>query len=73
MYILACAAVVIAGAAMGAYHFRYYPTIRGQWTGVWTIVVFSAYFALGAFPLIINIKEDMVWKRINSLKLQDSA
>ena len=66
LYILSCAAVVLTGAAMGAYHFRYYPTIKGDWTGAPAIVVFTAYFALGAFPLIINIKEDIVWKRIES-------
>jgi len=66
VYILVCSAVVIAGAAMGAYHFRYYPTVQGQWTGFWTFVVFAAYFALGAFPIILNIKEDVAWKRIAS-------
>ena len=66
IYILTCSAVVIAGAALGAYHFRYYPTVQGQWTGFWTIVVFAAYFALGAFPILMNIKEDIKWKQIKA-------
>jgi len=66
IYILICAAVIIAGSALGAYHFRYYPTLGGQWTGFWTIVVFAAYFALGAFPIMLNIKEDIVWKHLGS-------
>ena len=66
LYILACSAAVMAGTAAGAYHFRYYPTIKGQWTGLMTIVVFAAYFALCAFPLIVNIKEDVLWKSIES-------
>ena len=66
LYILACSAVVITGAAMGAYHFRYYPTVRGEWTGAATVAVFAAYFLLGAFPMIVNIKEDLVWKSIRS-------
>jgi energy-coupling factor transport system permease protein len=63
LYILACAAVVITGAAAGAYHFRYFPTVKGEWTGA-TIMVFAGYFALGAFPMLINAKEDIIWRRI---------
>jgi len=66
IYILLFAAVVIAGAAVGAYHFRYYPTVRGQWTGAPTVTVFAAYFALGIFPIIVNIKEGVVWRRIKA-------
>ena len=65
-YILACAAVVITGAATDVYRFRYFPTVRFYWSGVWTVLVFVAYFALGAFPIIVNIKEDVTWKRIKS-------
>lgn len=54
-FIAACAAAVIAGAVTGAYHFRYFPTIRGEWSGF----VFVAYFALAAFPIIVNLKEDL--------------
>ena len=61
-YILACSAAVITGSVTGAYHFLYYPMINGEWTGAATILVFAAYFALCAFPLIVNIKEDIVWK-----------
>jgi len=65
-YMLVCAAIVIAGAVMGAYHFRYSPTIRGQWDGALTISVFIAHFALCVFPLIVNLKEDLVWKSMES-------
>ena len=57
-YILFFAAAVIVGAMSGVYHFRYFPTLRGQWTGSGTIAVFIAYFALAAFPLIVNLKEN---------------
>ena len=66
IYIFSSAAVVIAGAATGAYHFRYFPTIGGQWTGFGTIVIFAAYLVLCLFPLIINIKDDITWKSITS-------
>ena len=66
MYITACAAIVIAGAATGVYHFRYFPTIRGQWADTGAIAVFAAYLALCSFPIIINFREDLIWRRIKS-------
>ncbi|MCL2564377.1 MAG: energy-coupling factor transporter transmembrane protein EcfT [Defluviitaleaceae bacterium] len=66
LYILFCVVTVITGVLTGAYHFRYFPTIRGEWTGLSTITVFFVYFALGAFPIIVNIREDLIWKRIES-------
>ena len=64
-YIMICSAVVLAGNFTGAYHFRYFPTFKGEWTGA-ALIVFAAYFALGAFPIIVNIKEDLVWTSIRS-------
>jgi energy-coupling factor transport system permease protein len=65
-YILICAAIVIAGNFTGAYHFRYFPTVKGEWGGA-TVVVFAAYFMLGAFPIIVNLREDIIWKHIQSI------
>ena len=66
-YILVCAAAVIFGASVGVYHFRYFPTLRGNFTGGGTIAVFIAYFALAGFPIIVNLKEDIVWRKINRI------
>ena len=66
LYMLVCATIIMAGAVTGVYHFRYFPTIRGEWTGASTVTVFAAYFALGTFPIIINIKEGLSWKYIES-------
>ena len=66
VYILTCAAAVIAGVVTGAYRFRYFPTIRGEYAGFWTVGVFAAYFALCAMPMVINIREDLIWRRIES-------
>jgi len=66
-YILACAGIVISGAALEVFRFRYFPTIRhidGGWHETWSIALFVVYLALGAFPMIVNIKEDIVWKSI---------
>jgi len=61
LFILGCVSVVIAGAATGAYRFRYFPTIVGEWAGLTTIIVFATYFALCALPIVVNIREDMYW------------
>jgi len=66
LYMLLCSSVILTGAAMGAYRFIYYPTVKGEWTGTPSIIVFAAYFALGVFPLIVNLKEDLIWKSIES-------
>jgi len=61
-YMCVCVFVVLFGVVTGVYHFRYFPSIRGSMNAF----VFIAYFFLGAFPLIANLKEDYVWKRIES-------
>ncbi|MDR3239079.1 MAG: energy-coupling factor transporter transmembrane protein EcfT [Clostridiales bacterium] len=65
LYIFLCAVAVGAGGLSGVYQFRYFPTIKGEWGGA-SLAVFAAYFALGAFPIIVNVKEDLVWKSIKS-------
>jgi energy-coupling factor transport system permease protein len=65
LYIFVCVFVVIAGAAAGEIHFRYFPAMRFQTGGV-AKIIFAVYFALGIFPLILNLKEDLNWKRIES-------
>ncbi|MDR3209006.1 MAG: energy-coupling factor transporter transmembrane protein EcfT [Oscillospiraceae bacterium] len=64
--ILALGAYIVAGSAAGGLYFRYFPTVRGIWGGAYAVSLFAAYFALGALPLIINLKEDYAWKRIKS-------
>jgi len=68
-YILTCAMATIMGAALEVYRFRYFPTImhiEGGWHTLWTALLFAMYFALCIFPLIVNIREDITWKRIES-------
>ncbi|MCL1982052.1 MAG: energy-coupling factor transporter transmembrane protein EcfT [Clostridiales bacterium] len=64
--ILACAAHVAAGAATGGLYFRYFPTIKGVWGTPYAISIFVAYLALCAVPIVINFREDLVWKPIAS-------
>ena len=63
-YIFGCIGIIIMGAVMGAYHFHYFPTVRGQWSGVYTMAVFAVYFALCVLPMVVNLKEDLAWRGI---------
>jgi len=69
VFITLCTVAVIAGAALEIFRFRYFPTIShisSDWHVIWTITLFTVYFALCAFPIILNIKEDIIWKSIES-------
>ena len=65
-FIAISVAIVIIGAVAEVYRFRFFPTIRGHWYGFRTASVFFIYFALAIFPIIVNLREDLIWKRIES-------
>ena len=64
VYILGCSAVVITGSAIGIYYFNYFPIVQGEWTGA-SLIVFAAYLALCAFPIFVNIKEQITWRKLS--------
>ena len=66
IFIGACAAYIIAASVAGWQYFRYFPDIGGVWRNPGALSIFAAYFALGALPLILNIKEEITWKSIAS-------
>jgi energy-coupling factor transport system permease protein len=66
LFLAAAGAYIIAGAAAGGLYFRYFPTLRGAWGGGHTLSLFAVYLAFGATPLVINIREDRMWKAIAS-------
>jgi len=66
LFLLAMGAYVIAGAAAGGLAFRYFPTIKGAGAAAYTISLFAAYAGLCIMPVILNIREDLKWKAIQS-------
>ena len=66
LFICVCTAVIVAAQIMGVYHFRYFPTIRGQWTTIGALAMFAVYFALLALPVGINLKEAIHFYRCHS-------
>jgi energy-coupling factor transport system permease protein len=67
-FISLCGAVIIAGCLWGAYYFRYFPTVKAVSAVEFPIAAINwiAYLALGAMPVIIDIKEDLKWKNLGS-------
>ncbi|MDR2359664.1 MAG: energy-coupling factor transporter transmembrane protein EcfT [Oscillospiraceae bacterium] len=63
VYIVVCAAAIIAGAVTGALYYRYFPTFRMARDGG-TIVASFIYAALSAMPMAINFREGRKWKLI---------
>ena len=66
IFILACAAYIITGHFTGGLYFRYFPTIKGLWDSPYAISIFAVYLALGATPLILNIREEIKWNSIKA-------
>ncbi len=58
--LLLCAAYMAAGAALGAFTWRYYPTVKGSFS-LYSLSVTAAYLCLCLFPLGADLKEDAKW------------
>ena len=66
LWLAFCGVFVLSGALAGGLDWRYYPTVRG---GALTPLAASfppVYLALCLTPLILNVREDRRWKRLQS-------
>jgi energy-coupling factor transport system permease protein len=61
-FILLCGGYVLVGTALGGMYYRYFPTYRSNWD-LYSVSIAMAYFALCAAPLIMNLREDWIWKK----------
>lgn len=50
----------------GQLKFRYFPSVKGDLTGVLPVIFYCIYTLLLLTPLIINISEGIKWKRLRS-------
>ena len=57
---------VIISANLGAYYYRYFPSMKGIKLEFVSSIAFVLYFLLCITPLVINLLEDLRWKRIQS-------
>jgi energy-coupling factor transport system permease protein len=65
-FLLACGAIIVAGAALGGLTWRYYPTIKGVTLAAGPVSLFLVYFALCISPVVINLTEDRKWTALQS-------
>ncbi|MCL2198822.1 MAG: energy-coupling factor transporter transmembrane protein EcfT [Defluviitaleaceae bacterium] len=61
-YIFVNAGIVIFSVLSGGFYFRFFPVVGG----VGGVFVFAALFLLAAFPIIVKLKEEITWKRLES-------
>lgn len=57
---------VLTGAAAGENTIRFFPSIKHADITVYSLLVYTAYFILCMMPVIINIREAIRWKHIES-------
>lgn len=63
---LGCMSVVLVGAAMGENTIRFFPSMKMIELTPFSMVVYSSYLMLCLMPAIINMVEEIKWKRIES-------
>lgn len=64
--LLACGLAMLAAAWSGALDFQYFPSVRGGKVCVWGVLGGAAYFVLCLLPLVLNLTEAILWKRMQS-------
>ncbi|GIQ70583.1 energy-coupling factor transporter transmembrane protein EcfT [Xylanibacillus composti] len=64
--LIAMSLVVMVGAVRGENTIRFFPSIKHAEVTVVSVVVYAAYLTLCMTPVLLNIREAMKWKRIES-------
>lgn len=57
---------VTVSVISGSVEFYYFPMIKGDLTGIFAVVTYALYAVLMLIPLILNVKEEIGWKRLRS-------
>ena len=63
LFLFICFSAVMVGSRAGFFSFQFFPYMRFVGEGLYFYAVF---FLLAALPVIINIYEDLMWKRTES-------
>lgn len=53
---------ILLGGIMGGFKWRYFPTMKGQGLGLFSISLWIAYITLCIIPIIINRQEEIQWE-----------
>ena len=66
LWMLCCGGFIIAGWIAGGFAFNYYPMLSAAPVTPLTVMFPLAYLALCLTPVILDRKEERVWKRLSS-------
>ena len=66
LWMLCCGGFIIAGWVAGGFAFNYYPMLSAAPVTPLTVMFPLAYLALCLTPVILDRKEERVWKRLSS-------
>ncbi len=66
LYILFLSLYIIIGASLGVLDFEYFPCIAGTENTIYSISIYLAYLMLFTYPIIIEIREAIKWKKLKS-------
>lgn len=66
LIIALCGGYIIIGVLQGGFYYRYFPTMKGAAFEPYTVSLYLCYLALCVLPVIINVREDIKWKSIQS-------
>lgn len=62
-WLCACGGYLLSAWAIGGFAFRYFPSMQGAPVTPLTLSFYVAYFILCMTPLILNKREDFLWKQ----------
>ena len=65
-YLLFCGMYLLTGTISNAFGFRYFPSIRCVDANAVTLSFQLVYFAMCIMPVVLNGKEERIWKAIHS-------
>ena len=66
LFLLAVGGYLTLGTVTGGLYMRYFPTVRGAAATPYFVSLLAAYGALCLMPLILNVREGLKWKAIQS-------
>lgn len=56
----------VIGALLGKIHYRYFPSMQGSEVSVYGVSIFISYFMICIMPIIIEIWEELKWRKLKS-------
>lgn len=66
LFLILSGGIVIFGSIRGITKFRFFPTVKSGGFGIMSVIVFTFYFILMIYPVIIEIREVRKWKALKS-------